>query len=628
MLPKASHRLVSQANFYRNEKAKEYKGFYSARIADCESLRFDIDQESARALCEAERHINASPRINWAMTLPPLNLPSITESEGPLKTEREEDELRTAAAQRSADLSGTEQQHGTGPLETEVETSQLEFANPSDRALAHERTHDTSNPTHAPVPSLPIDIKPSSHHWTHARNKSSSDSGSACSAEFALGMHVMPSLKNLAIDKQPYQSSASGSRESSNNSGLPSMGLGSLSQFMDTRAHPTSTDSSSNPPFSSDASMDSARKQTDSTPSETTNQPSDIGSSYQVMRVDIPSISIPHGVDVPLAIFISADLLKTHLPLVQSLEQRDDPPKFLYREYTPWSKPIKKDTPVSGEFKSKFSVLPPEADLIIAPSVGIILATAQDLIQLYLPGHGPSDPELRRNSTITSPLRERILRLAPRYKTLHVMVSHPASNFITNPDEPASSGQRLRLDKSTHDSIVSMDEFCRFFKTNITLVHTPAIPEKMAELIIVLTKIGSSRLLPIHMPPTSSSDPDGIGDTSEYVPLASLLHENETRWEMCLRSVGLNPYAARIVLDVLEVGGRVSVSSSFSLGEMEPEAACGLFLNMGFHDRMRHFELLLGEYLIMYVEENLMELYDEEDEDDIDSQLPRRAYSL
>ncbi|KAJ5712534.1 hypothetical protein N7493_009002 [Penicillium malachiteum] len=475
-----------------------------------------------------------------------------------------------------------------------------------------------------------MDITPSSDRLTHARNQSSSDSGSACSAQVALEMPEMPSLKDTAIDKQPCQSSASGSHESSTNSGSPSMGLGSLSQFMDTRGLQTSTDSSSNPPFSSDASMDSAQRQSDTTPSETTNQPSDIGSSYQIMHVDIPSISIPHGVDVPLAIFLSADLLKTHLPLVQSLEQQDDPPKFLYREYTQWPKPIKKDAPVPGEFKSKFSKVPPEADLIIAPSFGIILATAQDLIQLYLPGHGPSDPEMRRNSHITSPLRERILFLAPRYRTLHVLVSHPSSNFITNPREPASSGQQLRLDKSTHDSIVSMNDFCRFFKTDITLVHTPAIPEKMAELIIALSKIGSSGLLSIHMPPTSSLDPDGIGDIddiSEYVPLASLLHENETRWELCLRSVGLNPYAARVVLDVLEAGGRVSASRSLSLGVMKPEAACGMFLNMGFHDRMRHFELLLGEYLIMYVEENLMELYEEDEEDDLDSQLPRRPYS-
>ncbi|KAJ5714661.1 uncharacterized protein N7483_011842 [Penicillium malachiteum] len=579
--------------------------------------------------------------------------------------------LLDTAVRCGADPFETEPQSNAIPLETvkgqEAKASQSELVCPSDLPLVPEFTtsHDTSNPIHAPIPFLPFETAVSSDLLTRARdttqvgsvktsgepvntpdsspdtldNKKSntvsnhffpdSTKDNISSAHVALEVNEMtldcemPSLKDTAIGNQPRQSSVSGSHESSINPASLTMGLGSLSKFMETRGLNTSTESSSNPPFSSDVFMDSGQKQSDSTPSETTNQVSDTGTSYQLMRLDTPSTSITYGADVPLAIFLSADLLRTNLPLVQSLEQQDDPPKLLYREYTPWPKPIKTNIPVPRKSNWDFSEIPPEADLIIAPSVGIILATAQDLTQLYLPGHGPRDPEIRNTPNVTSPLRERIARLASRYKTLHVLVSHPTSNFMTNPNEPALSDRQLRLDKFTHDAIASMNDFCRFFKTDIALVHTPAIPEKIAELTIVLATIASSGLLPIHIPPTSSS----LDEVFESVSVPSLLREDETRWELCLRNVGLNPYAARVVLDILEAGGRVSVSCSLSRGAVDPESACSMFLKMGYHERMSRFQLLLGEHLLLYLEENLLDIYDEQ-EDDLDFNSTYRSYSL
>ncbi|KAJ6024097.1 hypothetical protein N7540_004894 [Penicillium herquei] len=537
-------------------------------------------------------------------------------------------------ARRDVGLFEAEPPYGANPLETGVKSmfcQTLKMHKTTQVGAASVET--SSEPVNTPDPSPEETLDKEQPNTVSKHFSPDSTKGNVGSAQAALDTDAMalgcemPSLKDTVNDNQPHQSSASGLHQSSGNSGSFSMGLGSLSNFMATRGLNTSANSSSNPPFSSDISMDSGQKQSDSTPSETTNQTSDTSASYQFMRLDTPSLSIPYEGDVPLAIFLSADLLKTHLPLVQSLEQLDDPPKLLYREYTPQAKPIKTNIPAPRGSNSKLSGVPPEADLIIAPSVGIILATAQDLTQLYLPGHGPSDPEIRKNPDVTSPLRERILRLSPRYRTLHMLVSHPTSNFMANPNEPGSSDRQLRLDKFTHDSIASMNDFCRCFKTDVILVHTPAIPEKMTELIIVLATIASSELLPIHMPPTSSAlDPSNIDDIYESVSVPSLLREDETRSELCLRSVGLNPYAARVVLDVLEAGGRVSVSCSLSRGAVDPEAACSMFLNMGYHERMSRFQLLLGEHLLLYVEEKLMEIYDEEDDFDFNSTY--WAYSL
>ncbi|KAJ5712533.1 hypothetical protein N7493_009001 [Penicillium malachiteum] len=116
--PEDHHHQFSQANFDHNAKQKEFKGFFSGCITNSESHRFCLDQKSARSLCATQRHIRTDPRIKRSMTLHPIDLPSITESEGPLDTEHDEDESRTAAVQQGTDPLETEPQGDTSPLET------------------------------------------------------------------------------------------------------------------------------------------------------------------------------------------------------------------------------------------------------------------------------------------------------------------------------------------------------------------------------------------------------------------------------------------------------------------------------------------------------------------------------
>ncbi|KAE8333881.1 hypothetical protein BDV39DRAFT_211921 [Aspergillus sergii] len=202
-------------------------------------------------------------------------------------------------------------------------------------------------------------------------------------------------------------------------------------------------------------------------------------------------------------LFLSTGLLKSHLPIIQGLERLKTPPAVIYRDY---DVPIQ-NQPVPGIWiPSQASIkhdLPKEADIIVSPTAGTILTTLQATTQLYLPGHKPN-PHTNGAKCINSPLRERIFLLAPRYKHLYVFVTHGTSSL--------SSGQgnapRWTADRRLLASFTSLTAFC-----------------------------DSMAFTPVNPTPKTKFDIDAM--------------ENETRWEVFLRRVGLNPYAAQIILTVL-----------------------------------------------------------------------------
>lgn len=93
-------------------------------------------------------------------------------------------------------------------------------------------------------------------------------------------------------------------------------------------------------------------------------------------------------------LYVSSDLLKTHLPLIEALGDLPHPPTLVYRDY---------DVGHGVE----------DADIIVPPMTGIILTNAQALTQRPLPGQ---DREYR------CPVLSRIYLLAPRYKYFYVLV--------------------------------------------------------------------------------------------------------------------------------------------------------------------------------------------------------------
>ncbi|KAJ5643443.1 uncharacterized protein N7484_005950 [Penicillium longicatenatum] len=297
-----------------------------------------------------------------------------------------------------------------------------------------------------------------------------------------------------------------------------------------------------------------------------------------------------------LLLFLSMDLLKTHLQIVQFLEQQRDPPRLIYREYKQSSAPSN-----PGSFQ--YQQTPPEADFIIAPDVGIILSSSHSLTQVFLPGHRPEDPYIRSNPDITSPLRERIFRLAPRYETLYLLINHPSPKLGAQTN--ILPAEELRMNDSTQECLQSLILFCDSLSHSTTIipVHTSISPEQTGNWILTLTAIHAHSLPKFAI---RAPDPDPIMNyvgSAQRFTLNQIIKDDETKWEVFLRAIGLNPFAARAVLDIIDAEVHPTTASenveldSFPVNISEKESALATFIEMKPEERLRRFQGLIGELL-------------------------------
>ncbi|KAJ6010901.1 hypothetical protein N7451_002313 [Penicillium sp. IBT 35674x] len=380
-------------------------------------------------------------------------------------------------------------------------------------------------------------------------------------------------------------------------SGLFSTGLGSLSTFMETRGIVTANGSTTSPYFPAHKT----NKVNEQQHQQNQHIPSASGKAIFNPATDsrpLVTLAINRYNHATMAsdfiLFLSIDLLKTHLQIIQSLEQQPTPPRLIYREYTLFLNPTD-----SG--KPHYHRTPPEADIIIAPSVGIILSSFHALTQTYLPGHRPKDPYIRSNSDVTSPLRERILYLAPRYEILYLLISHSVQV-----QENTSLAESLRMNNSIQESLHSLSVFCDTFSqsTTITPLQLPALPEHMTACILTLAAKHTYSLPKICIP-VPDPDPSIYASFRGYVTLNQLVKDDETRWEIFLRAIGLNPFAARTVLDVLEVEGGAAYGPGGELqyfpvkGSEKKQSALTAFIDMGYIERLHRFKGLIGDGLLV-----------------------------
>jgi len=180
----------------------------------------------------------------------------------------------------------------------------------------------------------------------------------------------------------------------------------------------------------------------------------------------------------------------------------------------------------------------PEADIIVSPKTGIILTSAHMLTQKYLPGHKASRED------IVSPITERIYLTAPRYERVYIFICVHSS----------------KADEQIQDAITSLESFCASLSE-----ETSIIP------LIVSETDGAVTDWVMYL---------GHAELSSMVR-AIRLQDSETRWEIILRGYGLNPFAARLVLDM----------------GVEP----GTFIEMGSKERQCQFGNLLGERVLRRV---------------------------
>ncbi|OOO13836.1 hypothetical protein OAory_01024310 [Aspergillus oryzae] len=329
-------------------------------------------------------------------------------------------------------------------------------------------------------------------------------------------------------------------------------------------------------------------------------QPKDVLEEVQPLRLELteqrypqyPQLQVQNH-EQPL-LFLSTGLLKTHLPIIHGLENLKSPPALIYRDY---------DVPIQNQLvpgiwiPSQASMkhdLPKEADIIVSPTAGIILTTLQATTQLYLPGHKPN-PHTNGAKCINSPLRERIFLLAPRYKHLYVFVTHGTSSLNSG----QGNAPRWTADRRLLASFTSLTAFCDSMSADSTIspILISPSPDILIRWILELAHKHAFQL------PTDTVDlPQTRGfmlvnptpKTKFYIEAM----ENETCWEIFLRRVGLNPYAAQVILTVLRHERDIPKRNDnvSTPDDVEKEmSALSRFIEMSPERRRELFPDLIGE---------------------------------
>ncbi|KAJ5102296.1 hypothetical protein NUU61_004518 [Penicillium alfredii] len=380
-------------------------------------------------------------------------------------------------------------------------------------------------------------------------------------------------------------------------------GLGSLSAFMETRGLSTTDDSLKSPQFPSSESKDTPQQeQSEPNPAMSTISSSELPSPSHVLHPPPPPPQTPDSPKKdtePSLLFLSTTLLKTHVRVIQCLENKTITPRLIYRDY---DQPLTRLLPESerekaGVHPQQDEELTNEADVIISPSTGIILTTSQAATQKYLPGHKPSDDDLYIQSQpeIDSPLRERIYRLALRYEYLYVLLCHPSF--------PVKESGPSNMDARTRNSIGNLRAFCISLgrKATVRLLVTAADPVSVSRWIRTVAYKHEGLLRRINTRLRSRSE---SAEGTARLSVQQMIKEEETIGEVHYRLMGLNPFAARVFLDVPGILGPSAPNrdgEDTSIGEHnEPGQPCrfSVFAGLSPEEQCDEFEELFGERVL------------------------------
>lgn len=353
---------------------------------------------------------------------------------------------------------------------------------------------------------------------------SSMDKRDSCIAQqelfrVKLGYNSHPTGLRMDPFKPPHTVASIDYTETPKSFKAVSGGLGSLSLFMQTRGSDGGYVSSSHDPssLSLSGSTRSGQGEFSDVPSlvdDSSSDPDEKPSGFSPSPS--PAFSMQEMVtrsafDPPPVFFLSTTLLTTHPSVVRDMERwPENPPRLIYREYG--------DASSDPRYHC-------DAEIILAPDTGLILTTPHELTQRYLPGHGPRDARLNGIRGINSPLREKVFRLMHRYALLVVLICKPDRTDL-----------RRVANACLVREINSLAEFC---DAQEGLATTLLIPIPNHSLYIVLWCFGMGRLRYELYPPGMIEN----------------ITEGESEYEIVLRDLGLNPFAARLILDDIRVGG-------------------------------------------------------------------------
>ena len=182
----------------------------------------------------------------------------------------------------------------------------------------------------------------------------------------------------------------------------------------------------------------------------------------------------------------------------------------------------------AGQLSSMGTVDSPsrEADIILSPTTGIILTTVQKLQQRPLPG-----------SKSPQALQARLVSVAPRYETLILVVSQ-------NPTKDASPVALTPSDSAAVAEITSFGKSAYFksLNTDVSVILCLGGERHVAHWVVALMVQHSRNI-------------SGV-----------VLKQEEAPWEVWLRRLGMNAFAAQAILSSLNNSGSSNGPQDKSIG--------------------------------------------------------------
>lgn len=243
-------------------------------------------------------------------------------------------------------------------------------------------------------------------------------------------------------------------------------------------------------------------------------------------------------------IIASSTLLK-HRSLIKKLEALLPKLAFVERDFsahnsTTWMPGLVTRSPVKSPLDS-------EAEIIVSPSIGIVITTLQKIKQKPLPGQKTK-----------AAIRERLEQLSTRYEKLVIYVSEGRADETTN-----------GLDANDCAAYGSFAGFALGLNSSITVQFVGggegALSKWLASTIAQNRVTGESSLL-----------------------------EEETHWELFLRRAGMNAFAAQAIMAELKELDGVNALSPSKAGLFGLPA----FVDMALEQRITRFGPLCGRGLI------------------------------
>ncbi|KAI4646835.1 hypothetical protein J4E93_005059 [Alternaria ventricosa] len=320
-----------------------------------------------------------------------------------------------------------------------------------------------------------------------------------------------------------------------------------LNKFMQTRGKPVDRVESSTARLSK--SRDHAQLRARTLPvrprGSSSDQLVDRAQQAQTTNKPLPQLPIVPSNLAPCSFVISSTFLQQRgmLKLIESIYPSAE---MVYRDYT---------LPHSAA---------KEAEIILSPSTGLIFTTLQQIKQKALPGQPDK-----------SPMKERMLKLQLRYERLVVLVSEGLSREMeelgsSRPDDPRDT-----------EALKAFDMFATKLEGEVLVRYVRGGEQALARSTVVeMAKYGL---------------PYGSADIGDIKPVAQ-----ETSWEVFLRRVGLNPFAAQVIMAWLRKPLNVPIApSSTHHAKTVPAFGLARFMLMSEEERIHSFQALMGGYHVL-----------------------------